>query len=415
MEVPETRYAKATDGVHIAYQVFGEGPIDLLFDRRGNGLSDRYVGGSTFEAGMDDIRAVMDAAGSERALLVGFQDGGMLCTLFAASFPERTSGLVLFNTPARMTPAPDYPWGWSDEVWADWLRRVEEGWGTLGFTRSHLESLTDVPIDDDTVARFARVFRSSGSPGDILRLESANRDADIRGSLSAVHVPTLVIATEHEAFIQKGEGRYLAERIAGAEFVELRVTDYTPLFEAQDPVIEHVERFARRVRDDEAELDRVLATVLFTDIVDSTAQSAAIGDRAWNEVRTQHDQLVRSSLARFRGREIKTMGDGFLATFDGPARGVRCAQAIVGGVESLGIEVRAGLHTGEVALDGDDVAGLGVAIGARVGATAGPSEVLVSQTVKDLVAGSGLTFEDAGEHELKGVPDTWHLYRVMTT
>jgi class 3 adenylate cyclase len=449
MDVPETRFTKAVDGVHVAYQVFGEGPIDLLFsfgeishldvswempevaalqrklasfgrvlayDRRGNGLSDRCVEASTFEDGMEDIRAVMDAAGSERALLVGFQDGGMLCALFAASFPERTSGLVLFNAPMRQLWAPDYPWGWTDQEWDEYLRSVDEGWGTLEHAREHLRAMEpNHPFDDESVKRFARNFRAAGSPGDIVRLESMVRDADVRGILPAIHVPTLVIFTENEGFLRgTEEGRYLAERIAGAEFVQLRFASYTPLFDAQDPLIEQIERFAHRLREDEAELDRVLATVLFTDIVDSTAQSAAMGDRAWTEVRAQHDQLVRSSLARFRGREIKTMGDGFLATFDGPARGVRCAQAIVSGVEPLGIEVRAGLHTGEVAFEGEDVAGLGVAIGARVGAKAGASQVLVSQTVKDLVAGSGLTFEDAGEHELKGVPDRWHLYQVVS-
>jgi len=208
-------------------------------------------------------------------------------------------------------------------------------------------------------------------------------------------------------------GRDIAQRIHGATLVELPFDEHTTFWEASDSVIDNVERFARRIRDDEIEFDRVLATVLFTDIVDSTAQSAAMGDRAWTEIRGQHDQIVRANLGRFRGREIKTMGDGFLATFDGPARGVRCAEAIAAGVKPLGIEIRAGLHTGEVAFDGGDVAGLGVAIGARVGAKAGASEVLVSQTVKDLVAGSGLAFEDAGDHELKGVPDRWHLYRVV--
>jgi class 3 adenylate cyclase len=208
-------------------------------------------------------------------------------------------------------------------------------------------------------------------------------------------------------------GRYIAERIPGSTLVELPFDDHMLVWDAADAVLENLERFARRIRDDEIEFDRVLATVLFTDIVDSTAQSAAMGDRAWTDIRGKHDQIVRANLGRFRGREIKTMGDGFLATFDGPARGVRCAEAIAAGVKQLGIEIRAGLHTGEVALDGDDVAGLGVAIEARVGAKASASEVIVSQTVKDLVAGSGLTFEDAGEHELKGVPDRWHLYRVV--
>jgi class 3 adenylate cyclase len=446
VDIPETRYATTADGVHIAYQVVGDGPIDLLFsfgevsnvdamwgfppaerlirglasfsrvlffDRRGQGLSDRRIVSGAFEAGMDDIRAVMDAAGSERALLLGFQDGGMLCSLFAASFPERTSGLVLFNSIARQRWAPDYPWGWADQDWDDYLRNVAARWGTLEHTREQLHRLAPGRMNEDEVVGLARVHRAAGSPGDIAQLESVIRDADIRGVLPAIHVPTLVLSTENEEMQHVEEGPYLAERIAGSEFVRLSATDFTPYFDAQHLLLDHVERFARRVRDDESELDRVLATVLFTDIVDSTAQSAAMGDRAWTEVRGQHDQLVRSSIARFRGREIKTMGDGFLATFDGPARGVRCAEAIAAGVRPLGIEIRAGLHTGEVAFEGDDIAGLGVAIGARVGAMAGPSQVLVSQTVKDLTAGSGLTFDDAGEHELKGVPDRWHLYRVV--
>jgi class 3 adenylate cyclase len=447
VDIPETRYATTTDGVHIAYQVVGDGSIDLLFsfgeasnvdamwgfppaeslirglasfarvlffDRRGQGLSDRRFENDAFEAGMDDIRAVMDAAGSERSLLLGFQDGGMLCSLFAASFPERTLGLVLFNTMARQRWAADYPWGWPDADWEEYLRDVEAGWGTLEHTRDQLRRLAPDTPNEDLVVKLARLHRAAGSPGDIARLDEVISDADIRGILSAIHVPTLVLSTENEEFQHMEDGPYLAERIAGSEFVRLPVADHTPYFDAQNLLLEQVERFARRIRDDESELDRVLATVLFTDIVDSTAQSAAIGDRAWTEVRTQHDQLVRSSIARFRGKEIKTMGDGFLATFDGPARGVRCAQSIVAGTEPLGIEVRAGLHTGEVAFEGDDIAGLGVAIGARVGAKAGASEVLVSQTVKDLVAGSGLAFEDAGEHELKGVPDIWRLYRVVS-
>jgi class 3 adenylate cyclase len=239
------------------------------------------------------------------------------------------------------------------------------------------------------------------------------RDSDVRAVLPTIQVPTLVLHAIGNPVDSVENGRYSAERIPGATLVELPFDEQVSFWAAADEVIDNVERFARRIRDDEAEFDRVLATVLFTDIVDSTAQSAAMGDRAWTEVRAQHDQIVRANLARFRGREIKTMGDGFLSTFDGPARGVRCAEAIAAGVKPLGIEVRAGLHTCEVAFDGDDVAGLGVAIGARVGAKAGASEVLVSQTVKDLVAGSGLTFEDAGEHELKGVPDRWHLYKVM--
>ncbi len=447
MEIPETRYAKTVDGVRIAYQVIGDGPVDLVFlfgevsnvdqtwelpesanflrrlasfsrvivfDGRGNGVSDRDLGTASFEAGMDDVRAVMDAAGSDRALQFGFQDGGMICALFAASFPERTSGLVLMNTSVCGLWAPDYPWAWAEEEWDEYMAKVGDGWGTLEHAEEHLRFLApNHTVDAATVARFARYFRSAGSPGSIMALDRRARDSDVRAVLTTIQVPTLVLHAIDNPVEPVGQARYIAERIHGSTLVELPFDEHMLIWDAADAVLENVERFARRIRDDEAEFDRVLATVLYTDIVDSTAQSAAMGDRAWTEIRAQHDKIVRANLGRFRGREIKTMGDGFLATFDGPARGVRCAEAIAAGVQPLGIEIRAGLHTGEVAFEGDDVAGLGVAIGARVGAKAGPNEVLVSQTVKDLVAGSGLTFEDAGEHELKGVPDRWRLYRVV--
>jgi class 3 adenylate cyclase len=447
VEIPETRYATTIDGVRIAYQVIGDGPVDLvfvfgeisnvdqtwelpestrflrrlasfsrviMFDARGNGVSDRDFGTASFEAGMDDVRAVMDAASSERALLFGFQDGGMVCALFAASFPERTSGLVILNTSVRGLWAPDYPWAWTEEEWDEYMAKIGNAWGTLEHAEEHLRFLApNHPADAATVARFARYFRSAGSPGSIMALDRRARDSDVRAVLPTIQVPTLVLHAIDNPVEPVEQARYIAQRIPGSALVELPFDEHMLIWNAADAVLENVERFSKRIRDDEAEFDRVLATVLYTDIVDSTAQSAALGDRAWTEVRAQHDQIVRANLGRFRGREIKTMGDGFLATFDGPARGVRCAEAIATGVKPLGIEIRAGLHTGEVAFEGDDVAGLGVAIGARVGAKAGPNEVLVSQTVKDLVAGSGLTFEDAGEHELKGVPDRWRLYRVV--
>jgi pimeloyl-ACP methyl ester carboxylesterase len=447
VEIPDTRYAKTMDGVHIAYQVFGKGPIDLVltfgqishvdmswetveiatflgrlasfsrviyFDPRGNGCSDRDVDATSFEAGMDDVRAVMDAAGSERALQFGYQDGGSISALFAASFPARTTGLILLNGSARGLRAPDYPWAWTREEWDANSAWIDAEWGTRAFMEQWLRWLSPSHLmDDATVTRFARHFRSAASPGSMITLNAMLRDADVRAILPTIQVPTLVLHATDNPVEPVEQGRYIAEHIPGAALVELPFEDHLPFWEATDSVIENIERFTQQIRHDEAEFDRVLATVLYTDIVDSTAQSAAMGDRAWTEVRGQHDQIVRANLGRFRGREIKTMGDGFLATFDGPARGVRCAEAIAAGVRPLGIEIRAGLHTGEVTFEGDDIAGLGVAIGARVGAKAGANEVLVSQTVKDLVAGSGLTFEDAGEHDLKGVPDRWHLYRVI--
>jgi len=450
MERPDVRYAVTTDGTHIAYSVIGDGPIDLVysfgylsnidafsetpehaalwrrlaafsrlivFDRRGSGLSDRNLpdGANTLEAGMDDIRAVMDAAGSERALLLGFQDGGMLCALFAASYPDRTIGLVVYGSSPRGTWAEDFPWTWRDEEWNDYLEKLERTWGSLQQAEDQMRWTSGgVTFTQAQVADFARLFRATASPGSAVAVERMTRDLDVRPILPAIRVPTLVLHAKDDQVEPLEAGRFIASAIPGARFVELPGSEHVPLWQNATRVLDEVRSFATSVMGEEAELDRVLATVLFTDIVDSTAQSAAMGDHAWREVRDHHDQLVRGQLARYRGREIKTMGDGFLATFDGPARGIRCAEAIASGVKTLGIEVRAGLHTGEVSFEGDDVAGLGVAIGARVGAKAGASEVLVSQTVKDLVAGSGLVFEDAGEHELKGVPDRWHLYRVVT-
>ena len=448
MNVPETNYAKTVDGIHVAYQVFGDGPIDLVvtcgqvshvdqfwdvpeiasflrrlasfsrvifFDQRGNGCSDRDLDTASFEAGMDDVRAVMDAAGSERALQFGFQDGGMVCALFAASYPERTSGLILMNSSPRGLWAPDWPAGWTAEQWDENAAEIDARWGTLAYTEEWFRWLSpNHKQDAASVARFARLLRAAQSPGSMIAFNRMVRDTDVRAILPTIQVPTLVLHATDNPVEPVEEGRYVAEQIPGATLVELPYADHMLVWENAAAVVEAIEPFARRIKHDESEFDRVLATVLFTDIVDSTAQSAAMGDRVWTETRAQHDQIVRANLSRFRGREIKTMGDGFLATFDGPARAVRCAEAIAAGVKPLGIEIRAGLHTGEIAFEGDDVSGLGVAIGARVGAKAGASEVLVSQTVKDLVAGSGLAFADAGEHELKGVPDRWRLYRVIT-
>ena len=447
MDVPQTHYATTADGIHIGYQVTGSGPVDLVFvpydysnieaswdlpqyasfvrglasharvlllDRRGTGTSDRAGSGpsATIEAQMDDIRAVMDAAGSERAVLFGIESGAALCFTFAATYPERTAGLVVYGALVRATWAPDYPWEWTDEVWDTWIDKDEREWGSPAFVEEMAELLSPSLVGDETFLRaFGRLLRLSASPGDAAARDRAVRDIDVRHVLPTVQVPTLVIHRTDDKLESVEAGRYIAERTPGPALVELPGEDH--LFPLDD-LVPHIGRFLETLRSEQAEFDRILATVLFTDIVDSTAQAAAIGDGRWKETRARHDQIVRAQIGRYRGREIKTMGDGFLAIFDGPARGVRCAEAIAEGVRALGIEIRAGLHTGEVALEGDDVSGLGVAIGARVGALAGPSEVLVSQTVKDLVAGSGLTFEGAGEHELKGVPERWRLYRVTT-
>jgi pimeloyl-ACP methyl ester carboxylesterase len=445
---PETRYALTSEGLHIAYQVVGDGPVDLvwvmgwasnieamweepglarfmtklasfsrliLFDKRGVGLSDRVPPDDLpgLETRMDDVRAVMDAVESERAVVFGVSEGGPMACLFAATYPDRTVALIVYGTDPDYTtrPGKDLTSAETEE----YLAYIDRHWGTVEHAREEVRSWAAPSHADDErlVTWLASYLRRAASPGAAIALARMNRQINVTEALGSIHVPTLVMAKTDDRDFDVARVRAMADRIAGARFVEYPGDEHFFWVGDYDPMLADIERFVADVQGREAELDRVLATVLFTDIVDSTAQAAAIGDVAWRQTRERHDALVRAQLGRFRGREIKTMGDGFLATFEGPARAVRCAEAIVKGVGALGIEVRAGVHTGEVALDGGDVAGLGVAIGARVGALAGPNQVLVSQTVKDLVAGSGLTFEDAGEYELKGVPDRWRLYRVV--
>ena len=444
--IPETRYARTADGIHIGYQVVGAGPVDivfvpydysnieaswefrpfvtfirglssvgrvLLFDRRGAGTSDRTWTGesATIEAQMDDIRAVMDEASSERAFIFGIESGAALCLTFAATHPQRTAGVIVHGALVRGTRAPDYEASWGQEDFEAWYERVEQGWGRPAFVRELFEALSpSLARDESLVQAFGRLLRLSASPGDAIARDRAVEETDVRHILPTVQSPTLVLHRTGDRFEVVEQGRYIAAHTPGARFIELPGEDHIyPL----DDLVPHIAAFVESLRVEQAAFDRVLATVMYTDIVDSTVKAAALGDIQWQDVRERHDAIVRSQIARFRGQEIKTMGDGFLVTFDGPARGVKCARTIAEAVRSLGIEIRAGLHTGEITFEGDDVSGLGVTIGARVGAKASASEVLVSQTVKDLVAGSGLNFEDAGEHELKGVPDRWHLYRVV--
>jgi pimeloyl-ACP methyl ester carboxylesterase/class 3 adenylate cyclase len=446
IDVPETRYAKAADGVHVAYQVVGDGPVDIvfvmgwvtnveamweepafarflrrlatfsrliLFDKRGVGLSDRVHEDRLpdLETRMDDVRAVMDAVGSERAVVFGVSEGGPMSMLFAATYPERTIALMLYGTVADFTARePDYK---GDP--AAYLRRTEEVWGTREWAASEVASWAAPGHEGDEhlVAWLASYMRRSASPGAAVALERMNRQINATHALSSIHVPTLVIARTDDLDFRIGQVRETAANISGAELVELPGNIHFPWVGPQDEILDEVERFVVSLGRIEAELDRALATVMFTDVVGSTARAASLGDRGWKGLAEEHHRLVRGQLARFRGVEVDTAGDGFLATFDGPARAVRCAQAIARAVAALGIEIRAGVHTGEVESIDGKVGGLAVVIGARVGALAGPSEVLVSQTVKDLVAGSGLVFEDAGEHELKGVPDRWRLFRVV--
>jgi class 3 adenylate cyclase len=449
MERPETRYARTVDGVHIAYQVVGDGPFDLVyvpgwisnvdvcweiprhgaflrrlasiarlivFDRRGSGVSDRPPSEESFalEYGIDDIRAVLDAAGSERAVLFGFEDGGILSAVFAASHPDRTQALVLFATYARFRHAPDYPWGWTEEQIADWEQHIRTQWGTEEFWRFNLEEVAPSLREDREFLRaWAWYSRLCATPGVILEIERAGHEIDARAFLPSIQAPTLVMHREGDRAEDVDQSRWIAAEIPGAKLIVLSGDDHPPFVGDSEAVLAELERFVAALREEEATFDRALVTVLFTDIVGSTERAVELGDRAWHDLVERHHAVVRAMLARYRGREVDTAGDGFFATFDGPARAIRCAFAIADAVRALGLEIRAGLHVGEVQVTDGKVRGVAVNIGARVGALAGPSEVLVSQTVKDLVAGSGLSFDDAGERELKGIPDRWRVYRAL--
>jgi class 3 adenylate cyclase/pimeloyl-ACP methyl ester carboxylesterase len=438
MTVPTTRYAKSGE-VSIAYQVFGDGPIDIVFiagfvshvdlvwedpllrrfferlssfarvinfDKRGQGASDPVSGAPILEERMDDVRAVMDAAGAERAALFTISEGGPLGMLFSATYPERVSALVLYGTMVKGTYSEDYPFAPTPEMWEQY---IELEWGQ-GLSANLLAP--SYAHDDEFMQRWARFERMSSSPGMVRQILQMCSQVDARDVLPTVSVPTLILHREGDQNVPVEVGRYMAERIPGAKYVELPGDDHLWFVGDIDPVIEETEEFLTGARST-AEPDRVLATVLFTDLVDSTRRASELGDRAWRELLERHDALMRRELERHRGREVKTIGDGFLATFDGPARGIRCACSARDAVRELGFEMRAGLHTGECELIGDDVAGIAVNIGARVGSAAAPGEVLVSRTVTDLVAGSGIEFADRGVHALKGVPGDWQLYAVV--
>ena len=426
--------------VSLAYQVTGEGPLDIVFvsgfvshqevmwddpaaariaerigsfarliryDKRDQGLSDRLGRPPTLEESMDDLRAVMDAAGSERAALFGVSEGGPMCQLFAATFPERVNALVLYGTYARMVRGDDYDIGVPDELLADLGEVWAREWGGPVAIEMFAPSLAhDARFRD----YWARLLRSASSPKAATSLMALYRQIDTRPVLASISAPTLVVHRSGDRAAPVAWGRYLAAGIPGARYVELEGDDHLPMVNPDD-ILDELEEFLTGSRLDR-EPDRVLATVMFTDIVSSTERAAELGDRRWRDLIQSHDVLVRRQLERHRGRAVKTLGDGFLATFDGPARGIRCAQAIREGVRALGVEIRAGLHTGELEVIGDDVGGMAVNIGARVGAKAEPGEVLVSSTVTDLVVGSGLEFRERGTHELKGVPGQWRLYAV---
>jgi class 3 adenylate cyclase len=379
----------------------------INFDRRGSGLSDPVAEAPTLEQRMDDVRAVMDAAGSERAALLGISEGVSMCILFAATYPGRTSALVVYGGMARGTADEDYPWATPAEALVESsVELVGPHWGEGASVEFAAPSQAENP---DTRAFFARLERSSASPGMLRALAEMFLDIDVRDVVPTVHVPALVLHRRHDQLVNIGNGRWIAEHLPNARLVELPGQDHSPWYQDVDTTLGEIQEFLTGTRQ-VVEPERSLATVLFTDIVDSTRTAVDLGDQRWRELLERHQRTVRDALGRFGGREVKSTGDGFLAVFDGPARAIRCARAIVDSSREAGLRVRAGVHTGECEVMGDDIGGIAVHIASRVSALAAPDEVLVSRTVKDLVAGSGIDFDDRGTHTLKGIPDTWQLY-----
>jgi class 3 adenylate cyclase len=434
---PVTRYAKSGD-VNVAYQVFGDGPLNLvlaplfvsnievlwerpdiarwllrlasyarvaMFDKRGTGMSDRVTELPGLDQRIDDLRAVMDGAGMEQAALLGISEGGPLTALFAATYPDRCRSLVLWGSFARFTS-----WFPTEEALQQFLGYIDQAWGSGASVPFFAPSLAN---DQAAIQWMGRFERLGASPASVAALMRMNSQIDISGIVHTIRVPTLVIHRTGDVTINVEGGRYLAEHIPNARYIELPGVDHPPwVGDNADQIADVIEKFLTGSTA-AVPVDRVLATVLFTDIVGSTEKAATLGDRRWRDLLDAHHATIRRNLARFRGHEVKTTGDGILATFDGPARGVRCACAIADEVRPLGIEIRAGLHTGECEMTDEDVGGIAVHIGARVAALAGAGEVLVSSTVKDLVAGSGLRFGDRGTQLLKGVPGEWHVFAVQ--
>jgi class 3 adenylate cyclase/esterase/lipase len=430
-QVPDTRYAQSA-GVNIAYQVVGVGPVDvvyvpgwvshvelawelpelaagferlasfsrlILFDKRGTGMSDPVPAEQlpTLEQRMDDVRVVMDAVGCERAAIFGASEGGNMSMLFAATYPERTIALCTFGCTAKRIWSPDYPWAPTREERREAFAETERSW-TTGFGWKDMAP----SLDPAGLAELARYYRRCASPGAAVALLKMNTDVDVRDVLPTIRVPTVVMHRTEDRDANVEEGRYIAAHIPGARFVEFAGADHSWWTQGRDAILDEIEELVTGARP-APQPNRVLATVLVTDIVGSTERARALGDRGWADLLLRHRAAVRRELERFRGREVDTAGDGFLVTFDGPARAIRCAVAIRRAMRALGLELRTGVHTGECELLGDKIAGIAVHTSARISALAAPNELLVSATVRDLVSGSGIVFEDRGEHDLKGV------------
>jgi class 3 adenylate cyclase/alpha-beta hydrolase superfamily lysophospholipase len=444
---PETRYALSGD-VHIAYQVIGDGPFDLVFvpgfvthmelqwrlpgyeaflrslgsfsrlirfDKRGTGMSDPVNGAPSLETRMDDVRVVMDAVGSRRAAFYGLSEGAAMSILFAATYPERTAALVVRSCSPRTLWAPDFPWGRSEQAYQHETDQALQVFTSRAGAREAVRALG--MRTEDEVEAYIDFVRYGASPGMLEKLYRMNKEIDIRQVLPTVRVPTLVIHGSEDQIVPVQAAAYTAQRIRSARFIELPGVGHLALGAGADRIGTETERFLTEVWEtggwEDAEPDRILATILFTDIAGSTAKAIELGDRRWRGLLERHHMLVRRELLRFRGREIDTAGDGFLAAFDGPARAIRCACAIVESVHDLGLSIRAGLHTGECEVTDGKIAGIAVHTGARVAALAAADEVLVSSTVRDLVAGSGIRFDEKGAHELKGIPGQWRLFAVQ--
>ena len=444
--VPETQYARSGE-LNVAYQVSGGGPFDLVFvpgyvthlelhwempsfvpvlerlgsfarlirfDKRGTGMSDRVGGAPTLEARMDDVRAVMDAVGSRRAAFYGLSEGAAMALLFAATYPDRTAALVLRSGFPRRMWAPDYPWGRTEE---EYEREVDAALRVFGPRQRALEAVHSLGrFEPDEAEGFLRLLRWGSSPGALEALHRMNKEIDVRHVLPAVRVPTLILHGSADTVVPREVAQHMAAKIPAARFVEIAGAGHLAFGAPALAAVAETERFLEEVRAagawEETDTDRVLTTVLFTDIVGSTAKATELGDRAWRELLEQHHLLIRRELVRFRGVELDTTGDGFFARFDGPARAIRCACAIADSVHGLGLDLRAGLHTGECELVDGKIGGIAVHIGARIAQEAQPGEVLVSSTVRDLVAGSGLHFNERGTALLKGLPEQWQLYAV---